>query len=92
MWSERIPPNLFDQRENDLSQVAETVLLAAAKHLSSTAEGGHFVHQALFATFLQHNLQHLTDGGLTGARLLQLRAGRQRREKKAVKDPKTQKC
>lgn len=81
MSSERVWQNLLDQRENDLSQVAETVLLAVAKHVSSTAEGGHFVHQALFATFLQHNLQHLTDGGLAGARLLQLRAGRQRQNK-----------
>lgn len=29
--------NLLDQREKDLSHVAETVLLAAVKHVSSAA-------------------------------------------------------
>lgn len=70
--------NLLDQREKDLSHVAETVLLAAVEHVSGTAQSSHFVHQTLLTTFLQHNLQHLGDGRLAGAGLLQLRAKCQR--------------
>lgn len=43
---------LLDQREKDLSHVAETVLLAAVKHVSGAAQSSHFVHQTLLTTLL----------------------------------------
>ena len=64
--------NLLDEREKNLSHVTETVFLGAVKDISSTAKSSHSVHQTLFTTFLQHNLQHITDGGLASTRLLQL--------------------
>lgn len=82
--------NLLDQREKNLGHVTETVLLAAVKDVSSTAKSSHSVHQTLFTTFLQHNLQHLTDGRLACTRLLQLCAERQRKRKNGSDEvPKT---
>ena len=72
IWNNYMWLNLLDQREKDLRQGAETVLLAAVKHVSSTAQSSHFVHQTLLTTFLQHELQHLRDGGLACTRLLKL--------------------
>lgn len=77
--------NLLDQREKDLCCVAESVLLAAVKHVSGTAQGCHLVHQALLATFLQDDLQHVGDGRLARAGLLQLRAESKRRRVEAKK-------
>lgn len=62
--------HLLDQRENELCQAAEPVLLAAVKNISSTPQSCHFIHQALLTAFLQHNLQQLRDGGLASTRLL----------------------
>lgn len=68
----------LDEREKDLRHFAEAVLLAAVEHVSSTTQGRHFIHQALLTALLQHNLQHLRDGGLTFTRLLQLWAKEKR--------------
>lgn len=71
--------NLLNQREKNLCHGAETVLLAALKHVCGAAQSCYFVDQALFATFSQHDLQHLTDRGLASKRFLQFCAGRPRK-------------